>query len=182
MRLRHFYGLNHLHFITASTYRRAPLFKANRFRCNFVSVLDSLRRDQAFRLTGYVLMPDHFHLLFWPSPQVTPSEIIRSLKERTAKFILSALRHEPDHPWCAEILQRLALPPTVHDRASHRVWQRRFYDMNIWSEKKRLEKLTYMHNNPVKRRLGASPEKWLWSSFRFYFLGDGSILAMDRVP
>ncbi len=54
--------------------------------------------------------------------------------------------------------------------------------MNIWSEKKRLEKLNYMHNNLVKRRLVKGAGDWPWSSWRFYYLGDGSVLAMDRMP
>ena len=64
----------------------------------------------------------------------------------------------------------------------HRVWQRRFYDLNIWSEKKRREKLDYMHNNPVKRRLVTSPHLRPWSSFRFIFLQDASIFPLDRLP
>jgi putative transposase len=62
------------------------------------------------------------------------------------------------------------------------VWQRGGDDMKIWSEKKRLEKLNYMHNNPVRRRLVAQPADWPWSSWRFYHLEDASILAMDRMP
>ena len=54
--------------------------------------------------------------------------------------------------------------------------------MNIWTEKKRLEKLNYMHMNPVKRRLVQKPGDWPFSSWRFYYLGDASLLAMDRVP
>ena len=48
-------------------------------------------------------------------------------------------------------------------------------------EKKRLEKLDYMHNNPVKRGLVRSPEEWPWSSYRFYYLNDSSLLSMDRL-
>ncbi|HEV2245619.1 MAG TPA: hypothetical protein VGW37_03120 [Terriglobia bacterium] len=54
--------------------------------------------------------------------------------------------------------------------------------MNIWTEKKQLEKLDYMHNNPVTRRLVGSPRDWPWSSWRYYFLEDESIMAMDRLP
>jgi putative transposase len=57
--------------------------------------------------------------------------------------------------------------------------QRRLYDMNIWSERKKLEKLDYMQGNPVRRRLVASPEQWPWSSLRFYYLGGISVMAMD---
>ena len=180
-RQQHYYGLNHLHFLTASTYRRARLFDSNRFRVHFVRTLHQLRQQQNFRIIGWVLMPEHFHLLLWPSECADPSVIVQSLKARTAKFILLHLRAQAAVPWCGKTLQKLALPPTVHRPSTHRVWQRRFYDLNLWSPKKRLEKLDYIHANPVKRRLVDSREKWLWSSFRFYFLNDSSILPMDRI-
>ena len=179
---RRHYGRNHLHFITASTYRRARLFDSFRFRQNFVSTLDALRTPLQFKILGYVLMPEHFHLLLWPSEKFDPSQILKSLKERTAKFMLRNLLDSRRHPWCRKMLDRLTLPATVHDESRYRVWQRRFYDMNIWTERKRLEKLKYMHGNPVKRGFVDSPEKWPWSSFRFYFLEDASLLAMDRLP
>jgi len=53
--------------------------------------------------------------------------------------------------------------------------------MNIWSPKKRDEKLNYMHNNPVRRGLVKHPGDWPWSSWRFYFRNDGSILGMDKM-
>ena len=71
------------------------------------------------------------------------------------------------------------LPLTVHHHARYRVWHRGGYDMNIWSERKRNEKLTYMHNNPVKRGLANQPGDWPWSSWRFYYREDKSLLAMD---
>jgi len=51
-------------------------------------------------------------------------------------------------------------------------WQARFYDFNVWTTKKRVEKLRYVHRNPVKRGLVSTPEQWRWSSYRFYFLGE----------
>jgi putative transposase len=80
------------------------------------------------------------------------------------------------------MLARFELPAAVHHHAHYRVWQRCGYDLNIWSEKKRIEKLDYMHNNPVKRGLVKTPGDWPCSSWRFYYLGDASILAMDRMP
>ena len=65
--------------------------------------------------------------------------------------------------------------------STYRVWQRRFYPFNVYSEKKRLEKLDYMHNNPVKRGLVKEPGEWPWSSWRFYFRQDASLLEMDRL-
>ena len=179
---RHYYGLNHLHFITASTYRRARLFDSDRFRRQFVATLAGLRAELSFKVIGYVLMPEHFHALIWPSERADPSRIVQSLKERTAKFILKNLQAHRELPWCGRMLAALTLPPTVHLHGPYRVWQRRFYDLNVWSEKKRREKLNYMHGNPVQRGMVTSPDQWPWSSFRFYFLGDDSVLPMDRLP
>jgi REP-associated tyrosine transposase len=59
------------------------------------------------------------------------------------------------------------------------VWQARFYDFNVWSERKRIEKLRYMHRNPVKRWLVISPEQWCWSSFRFYLYGERGLVKVN---
>jgi hypothetical protein len=61
-------------------------------------------------------------------------------------------------------------------------WQGRFYDLNVWSEKKRMEKLNDVHSDPVPRGMVASPDQWSRSSFRFCSLEDDSILPMNRVP
>ncbi len=50
-------------------------------------------------------------------------------------------------------------------------WQPRYYDFNVWSEAKRIEKLRYIHRNPVRRGLVPRPEQWSWSSFRHYVSG-----------
>jgi putative transposase len=64
--------------------------------------------------------------------------------------------------------------------AAEPVWQHRFYDFNVWSERKRIVKLRYMHRNPVKRGLVVTPEQWAWSSFRSYAYGEvGAVRVND---
>jgi putative transposase len=115
-------------------------------------------------------MPEHCHLLIWPSDLANPSQIMQKLSERTANFILRTLRRNVTHLWCRKMLSQFELPLTVHHHAHYRVWQRGGYDMNIWSDKKRLQRLNYMHNNPVQRGLVSQPGDWPWSSWRFYYL------------
>ncbi len=82
------------------------------------------------------------------------------------------------------MLAYLHLPPSVHDESRYRAWQRRFYPFDVYSDKKQLEKLDYMHQNPVKRGLVSEPGDWshpAGSSWRFYFLQDASVLPMDRL-
>ena len=56
---------------------------------------------------------------------------------------------------------------------------RRFYDLNIWSTKKRVEKGRHMHRNPVGRGLAESPEQWRWSSYRRYLLGKRGLVQVN---
>jgi putative transposase len=58
-------------------------------------------------------------------------------------------------------------------------WQRRYYDLNVWSERKRIEKLRYMHRNPVGRGLVEKPEEWRWSSFRHYAFGEAGAVEIE---
>jgi putative transposase len=131
-----------------------------------------------FRLVGWVLMPEHFHILFQPVEQFTWA-IVEHTKQLSAGAVLKALREGGHARGRLTMLRALRLPASVHDHATHRVWQRRFVPFGVLSEKEMHEKLDYMHNNPVKRRLVASPADWPWSSWRFYYLGDRSVLEMD---
>lgn len=175
------YSPGQLQFINSSTYRRVPLFLSDRFRRNFVSTLAGIRKELGFLLIGWVLMPEHFHLLIKPEPADTTSTIMKRLKEDTATRILRTLREQQQYPWCRKMLGRLRLPSTVHDASHYRLWQRRFYPFNVYSRKKQLEKLDYMHNNPVKRGLVKEAGDWAWPSWRVYFRHDASILEMDRL-
>lgn len=178
---RRIYTPGQMQFITASTYRRTPLFLSGGFCRCFAQRLEELRRAEHFRLAGWVLMPDHFHLLIRPEPAQAVPLIMKALKEETARRILKILRQNLHHPWCCKTLARLQLPSTVHHQSHFRLWQRRFYPFNIFTEKKFQEKLDYMHDNPVKAGLVNSPGEWPWSSWRFYYLEDATILGMDRL-
>jgi hypothetical protein len=68
----------------------------------------------------------------------------------------------------------------LFDHTPQHIWQKRFYDFNVWTEHKRIEKLRYMHRNPVQRGLVASPELWRWSSFRAYSLGEVSPVRVNE--
>ena len=177
----HQFEAGQLQFITSSTYRRVAIFSTWSFSRLFVEALQAVRSKLDFLLRGSVLMPEHFHLLFQPWPAESTSNIVKELKQRSAHAILETLQAQPDLPSCRTALRSFRLPPTAHDQAHYHAWQRRFFPFNVYTQKKRLEKLAYMHNNPVKRGLVATPGNWPWSSWGFYHLGDRSILEMDQI-
>jgi putative transposase len=85
---------------------------------------------------------------------------------------------EPRSDLLSVALQGLKL--SVVRRARKRpFWQPRYYDFNVFSEEKRIEKLNYMHWNPMKPGLVERPEDWLWSSYRFYQTGERGRVTID---
>jgi putative transposase len=156
------YGAHHLHFITCSCYQRLPLLSAARSRDRLLSILEQTRKRYRFVVVGYVVMPEHIHLLITEPEIGTPSTAMQVLKQRTAHALLPKnQRKDPRQPnLFAGDPQRRAF------------WQARFYDFNVWTTKKRAEKLRYIHRNPVKRGLVNAPEEWRWSSYRFYLLDE----------
>lgn len=159
--LKRLYGQGHLHFITFSCYRRRPLLGAARARDRFVKILDEVRGRHGFALLGFVVMPEHVHLLMSESGRKNPSKILQVLKQKVARALLRKRRRKENDA-------QLSLAFEAAAEESH-FWQRRFYDFNVWSEKKLKEKLDYMHANPVQRGLVKHPKDWPWSSWASYF-------------
>lgn len=169
--LRH-YGRGHLHFITFSCYRRLPLLRSSRSKNVVVEVLAQVRERYGFALVGFVVMPEHVHLLIGEPAKGTPSTVVQALKQSVAR----RLRRRQRTP--ARQL-RLGFEPATE--LPCRFWQLRFYDFNVWSLKKRVEKLHYMHMNPLKRKLVAHPRDWPWSSFSFYSTQKAGLTPIDPV-
>ena len=151
--LKRFQQSRHLHFVTFSCYRRRPLLDSSGRRELVERALENARRSYRFFVTGYVVMPEHVHLLVGEPERGLLATAIQAMKQSVAR----------------------RLTP----RNSGHFWQARYYDFNVWSEHKRLEKLNYMHWNPVKRDLVSRPEDWLWSSFRHYATGCEGIVEIE---
>jgi putative transposase len=137
-----------MHFITFSCYHRFPHLGTAAARNLFERSLEVMRMRYDFVVCGYVAMPEHVHLLV----------------------------NEPRKAILAKAIQALKLSVSVQSR-DRPFWQRRYYDFNVHNELKRVEKLRYMHRNPVKRGLVEKPEDWPWSGFRHY--ATGSVGAVE---
>jgi REP element-mobilizing transposase RayT len=75
--LRRFYGRRDLHFVTFSCYRRRPYLGTAGARNRFVRILDEVRQRHAFALLGYVVMPEHVHLLIGEPAKGNPPKFCR---------------------------------------------------------------------------------------------------------
>ena len=154
---------------TCSCYHRQAWLGSARGRDSFLRILEQVRQRYRFVVVGYVVTPDHIHLLISEPERGTPSTVMQVLKQRYARRLLGKKRRKPG---------QAELWPAYQQR----VWQRRFYDFNVWSERKRIEKLRYMHRNPVKCGLVSEPEQWKWSSYRSYAYGEETAVKINQWP
>jgi putative transposase len=157
--LYRFQQSKHLHFITFSCYRRLPYLESDRAKRLFEQALEQVRRQYRMYVIGYVVMPEHVHLLVTEPERETLAVVIQALKQSVARREAKLLRKDPPK-------QKKLGWGTQH------FWQARYYDFNVRSPEKRIEKLKYIHRNPVKRGLVAHPEDWPWSSYRHYAIGE----------
>jgi putative transposase len=181
------YGARDLHFLTFSCYQRRPLLN-HASRCELLlQILERVRRRYRLVVLGYVVMPEHVHLLVTEPQRATLSTAMQALK---LGFVRSLEGN--GIPGSRKIGEARGTPFLGLDAAPipHPFWQARFYDFNVWTVKKRIEKLRYIHRNPVTRGLVTSPELWPWTSFRWYLqrkdgpvkINDTDILVMRIRP
>src|SRR5262245_40487701 len=152
--LRRIQGGGDFHFITCSCYHRLQFLGSARRRDLFLKVFEEVRRKYEFIVVGYVVMPEHFHMLV-REPRKKPLYVaMQVLKQRVSLKCRQRRRRNNQM-----LLWKTECPPAF--------WQPRYYDFNVYSGKKKIEKLRYMNRNPVTRGLVESPEQWRWSRYRY---------------
>ena len=176
MGLPRFHIEGHVYYITTVVYGRLPIFTRPSFIIPLYDSLNFYRYKQNFKLLGYVLMPDHVHLILWPFGSTTVSEIMRDYKKFTSTRIIRQAEVEGIRKWLAAF-QRAG---SETGRSANKVWQDSFWDVNIYSERFLRQKLNYLHRNPVRAGLVDQPEEYVYSSYRNYVGGENWLIEIDE--
>ncbi len=156
--LKRFQESRQAHFVTFSCYRRQPGLRPPE-RCDlFVEKLEQTRQRFSLRIYGFVVMPEHVHVLLSEPDRGRLADAIHSLKLAVAKSV-PGLGTAPGEP--------------------PQFWQKRYYDRNVRDHDEFVEKLRYIHRNPVKRGLVKRPEDWPWSSFQHYATGEAGVVEIE---
>ena len=155
--LRRFHESRQSHFLTFSCYHRQPKFNSPEASDLFVQCLEEMRHRFAMRIYGYVVMPEHAHILVSEPEQAMLADAMHFLKLSFAKRLRSRNRTFQSVPF----------------------WQKRYYDRNVRDAREFTVKLRYLHRNPVARGLVNAPADWKWSSFRHYALREMGMVEIE---
>ena len=177
--LRRYHDTGRSHFITFSCYRRQPNFVNAAVYDLFPTCLEEMRRRFAMRVYGYVVMPEHVHLLLSEPEQGTLAEAMHYLKLSFAKRVRSVMSFAQ-----VSVQKQDANPSASSGQALGRdprdsFWQKRYYDRNVRDAREFGVKLRYLHRNPVKRGLVKEAGDWKWSSFRHYAFREVGVVEIE---
>ena len=162
--------------MTFSCYRRKPKFSDARIYDLFPIVLEEMRLRFRMRIYGYVVMPEHVHLLVSEPEDGTLADAMHYLKlsfSKRAKGLTEAQVSVQKKD------ANLGHQPQTNNSERESFWQKRYYDRNVRSVREFGIKLRYLHRNPVKRGLVADPGDWKWSSFRHYAFREMGVVELE---
>jgi putative transposase len=146
------------HFLTFSCYHRLPLLAQMQMESAFLAALEQIRCRFQMRVYGYVVMPEHVHLLLSEPDGAMLSKAVQMLKNKVSLQARKAGKREA---------------------GGTPFWQTRYYDHNVRNNEGFVAQLRYIHRNPVKRGLCSRPEDWQWSSFRAWALGEMGVVEVE---
>ena len=140
-------------------------------------LIDSLnytRKKYLSFIIAYVLMPNHIHLILKMNKGTSVSDFMRDFKRHTSTEVIKLLKKDKKTGYLEDLLQ-------LGGTGNYRLWMDRFDYLVIYTEKKLKTKIDYIHKNPVKAGLVENITDWKYSSARNYYLGDESMLRVDKI-
>ena len=148
-------------YITIVTKDRLPVFRTDHVKEVICRAIDEARKSAGFLLFAYVIMWDHMHLL--TSRPSTTSNVLRVLKGITARRLIDYLREKNHFSSLAKLQHQ------ERDRNfKYSLWQTEKNVLPIFSEGMFMEKVKYIHQNPVRAGLCERAEEYQWSSARIW--------------
>jgi len=165
-----FYEAHATYFLTTTVTKFSNIFAERELALILLSNLNFYLKDFKASLHGFVIMPNHLHLLVTMGDKGNVSQFMGRLKEFSAKQIIG---------WCqdnkASLLKIFADSAEKHKpQHEYQVWQARFDDLRVEGNNMFDTRLDYIHANPVQEqwKLADNPEDYEFSSARFYEKGE----------
>ena len=164
-----------IHFVTSTIVEWLPVFTTNKYFDIIIQSFKFCNKNKGLHLFAFVILDNHFHLV---ASALDLSTTIASLKKFTAKKIIDQLNQD-NKSW---LLNQLSYYKKKYKTGSdYQVWQEGIHPQLITTDKMLIQKIEYIHYNPVKCELVDKPEHWRYSSARNYLLNDHSIIKIDEI-
>ncbi len=161
-------GINftyHPQFFTATILEWKHLLQADEFKNIIIESLSFLKRENSVVIYAFVIMPNHLHIIWQIQDGYKQDKIQLRFLKFTAQQMKFKLKDTAN-----KILNDFFVNAKDRD---YQFWERNSLSIDLWNEHTFIQKLNYIHNNPVKHPwyLSVTPEEYKYSSARFYETG-----------
>jgi len=169
---------DHLYFVTTSAIQHYHLFRRDVMKRLVVDSLDCMRLRKRFKLYVFVIMPNHLHVIIKCCAEDPLSNVVRDLKKHIADRLIRHYQVEGNQSVLGVLASAVARP----DKQRYKVWEDGYDAKDVFSPEFLRQKMAYSHNNPCQPHwnLVEHPEDYIWSSARFYLLGEPVIIPLDN--
>ena len=168
---------NKPHFLTFTTIEWIDVFTKPEYSQLLLESLKYCQKELGLFVYGYVFMTNHIHNIVQAKEGYKLSAIVQSYKRHTTKGIKKLVEND-SRKYIKGLINTSFYKK---DKNVFQIWQEYNYPEVIITEKFFLEKLNYVHNNPVKKEYVNNPQDWKYSSANFYLNGDTSIINVDKI-
>lgn len=156
------------HFITFSVVNWIDVFTRNLYRDVLLDSIKFCQQNKGLQVFAWCVMSNHVHMIIG-TKKMDMQGIMRDLKKHTSKKIVKAIREnqqESRKDWMIWMFEREGQYNPNNE--FHQFWQQGSHPIELYNEEIALQKLNYIHNNPVKAGWVDTPEHYLYSSARDY--------------
>ncbi len=164
------------HFVTFTVIDWIDVFTRNEYKQLIIDSLDYCRKNKGLIIYAWVIMTNHIHLIIAREEQPSFSDIIRDFKTFTSSRIRSLIEKSDKESRKTWMMNRMKWRGSVNSRnIDFQFWEQDNHPIILDSSEKALQRLNYLHNNPVKAGFVSDPKHWLWSSAIDYANGKGML-------
>ena len=158
----------HAHFLTMTVVDWIDVFIRKNHKITIVESLQFCQKNKGLEIFAWCLMPSHLHMIARASEGAVLSDILRDLKRHTSKKIVEQITNEPEsrREWMLSSFRKAAEKNPKSNK--YKFWLDGNHPVELYSPEFTMQKLKYIHNNPVVEMLVENPRDYLYSSARNY--------------
>ncbi|HEX37433.1 MAG TPA: transposase [Candidatus Cloacimonetes bacterium] len=176
LRGRSYFNDENCFFVTTTVINHLNVFSSPNACEILIKNIKYYQEKYHFQILAYVIMPSHFHWIITTDNEFgTISDIMRDLKKYSAWDIMDFIQKSDEN----KFMKYFEGAGEKYKGQKRKFWQERFDDVILKSRKFFLQKLNYIHNNPVKAGIVDNPEDYTYSSARNYKYSDHSVIYVE---
>jgi putative transposase len=155
------------------------VFTREAYRQTIIDSLDYCQKHKGLHVKAWVIMTNHIHLIAWVEAPFEMNQVMRDFKRHTAMTILKQIETNQSESRKEQLLHNFGyFGSLAKNRENYQFWQDGFHPIELWSDQVILQKLNYLHQNPVASGFVSEPQHWRYSSAIDYAEGKG-LLDID---